>query len=58
METTLVMKEETNKGPIYQAIGDSVVLSPSNKNNFSNDSQNKINRDVLSKVIQSVPVKE
>jgi len=42
----------------YQSIGNSVVLSTSQENNLSNNSNNKIDGDGLSEVVQRTPVKK
>lgn len=42
----------------YQAIDNSVVLSTTNKNNLSNNGQNEIDWDFVSKVVQCSSIKK
>ena len=43
---------------MYQSVGDSVVLGSTEENNLSNYGENKVDWDVLAKVVQCVSIKK
>lgn len=55
-ENTSSRKRTVLRRNSYQAIGNSVVLSTPNKNHFSYNREDQIDGDVLSKIIQRIPI--
>lgn len=55
-ENTSSRKRAVLRRNSYQAIGNSVVLSTPNKNHFSYNREDQIDGDVLSKIIQRIPI--